>query len=53
LFLQTIGQAILSRELRLDSTDPSDIMRLHSLGIHKEQARIGVIRKFCDHVFVF
>jgi len=37
---KTIGQAILSRELRLDSTDPSDISNLHSLGIYKEQTRI-------------
>ncbi|CAM4760231.1 unnamed protein product [Rotaria magnacalcarata] len=37
---KTIGQAILSRELRLDSADPSDVSRLNSLGIHKEQARV-------------
>jgi len=37
---KTIGQAILSRELRLDSTDPSDISYFNSLGIHKEQIRI-------------
>ncbi|CAF3379296.1 unnamed protein product [Rotaria sp. Silwood1] len=46
---KTIGQAILSRELRLDSTDPSDIMRLHSLGIHKEQARILTAFFFPKH----
>ncbi|CAF3400959.1 unnamed protein product [Rotaria socialis] len=37
---KTIGQAILSRELRLESADPSDVSRLNSLGIHKEQARV-------------
>ncbi|UJR10546.1 hypothetical protein I4U23_014746 [Adineta vaga] len=37
---KTVGQAILSRELRLDSSDPSDIAYLHSLGIYKEQIQI-------------
>ncbi|CAF2544234.1 unnamed protein product [Rotaria sp. Silwood2] len=46
---KTIGQAILSRELRLDSTDPNDIARLHSLGIHKEQARILTAFFFPKH----
>jgi hypothetical protein len=33
----------------LDSTDPSDISRLHSLGIHKEQARILTAFFFPKH----
>ncbi|CAF1501450.1 unnamed protein product [Adineta ricciae] len=37
---KTVGQAILSRELRLDSSDPKDIAYLHSLGIYEEQSRI-------------
>ncbi|CAF0958978.1 unnamed protein product [Rotaria sordida] len=46
---KTVGQAILSHELRLDSTDPSDIARLHSLGIDKEQARILTAFFFPKH----
>ena len=48
-FLQTVGQAILSRELRLDSTDPKDISRLNSLGIREEESRILTALFFPKH----